>query len=869
MLKRFAYYPFLRYDFTMRLKNYQIETLDILSDFGTKIRESSIADAFHGITGKNYLTTPLPKETPYFCLRVPTGGGKTLLAAYSIGTVAKQLGHRDEPVVLWIAPSTTIVNQTLNALKNPQHPYRQALQDGLNGIDIQVMTMDDALSAGRSRYSGSAVIIVATLQSYRIDIAEGRKVYEQNGSLMNHFSDLPPEVREKLAEPEGHIITSFANVMRLYRPLVIMDEAHNARTPISFDSLKRFAPMAVLEWTATPQLEHNPDKNLYASNILHNVSALQLHNEGMIKFPIELESRSDWQDVLALMIQKRNELEEQAKKLKRYIRPIALLQAQPKNKTKETLTVEVLQKTLVEKLNIPPEYIRIATGNKDDLGSEDLRNENCPVRYIITVEKLREGWDCPFAYVLGSVGNVATDTAVEQLLGRIMRMPDAEPTDSESLNKAYTIVHCQHIAEVARNLKDGLVSSCGFDRHSANEALEVHITDGGLFSQMPITEISLIKPINLSSLPLATRNKLNYDKQHKVLQVKESLTREEHQALREMTPPEDRAAIEENWQRQFKTQTGMDDYAEPLIVPQMIVEAGKRKVLFEPIELDHFDWDLQNYGVALRADEFNGNLQIGERTSIGFNADGGVKDDNFQQVGLDELFFWDKDDWTVAELARWLDNEVHHGGELAYLDKLSSFNWLNRFVNERLKHWNMKILARKRHQLARLAKTMLINRGFDCMKAASEKLFHTQEIITTADNGFACVLKEQEYQPPRLFDASFEFKHHAFRKIYIMNDEEHDCAKYIESNQNVKRWLRNVEHTGFSLPRYTTKYRFYPDFLAELNDGRIAAVEYKGGHLDEPDKEEIGDHWAAVSGGKCVFVWVKDKNWNALEKLNS
>ena len=42
---------------------------------------------------------------------------------------------------------------------------------------------------------------------------------------------------------------------------------------------------------------------------------------------------------------------------------------------------------------------------------------DCPIRYIVTVEKLREGWDCPFAYVLGSVGNVATETAVEQLLG--------------------------------------------------------------------------------------------------------------------------------------------------------------------------------------------------------------------------------------------------------------------------------------------------------------------------------------------------------------------------------------------------------------------------------------------------------------------
>ncbi len=100
--------------------------------------------------------------------------------------------------------------------------------------------------------------------------------------------------------------------MKLRGPVVIMDEAHNARTRISFDSLARFAPLAVLELTATPQQDHDPDKEAYASNVLHAVSALQLQREGMVKLPVELESRDNWLDVLALTVQRRNQLEKRA-----------------------------------------------------------------------------------------------------------------------------------------------------------------------------------------------------------------------------------------------------------------------------------------------------------------------------------------------------------------------------------------------------------------------------------------------------------------------------------------------------------------------------------------------------------------------------
>ena len=100
-------------------------------------------------------------------------------------------------------------------------------------------------------------------------------------------------------EGDGRVIFSLANVLRLRRPVVIMDEAHNARTLLSFDTLRRFNPSCVIELTATPETKHNPTLGHFASNILHHVSARELKAAEIIKLPVKLWTRPDWQQVLA------------------------------------------------------------------------------------------------------------------------------------------------------------------------------------------------------------------------------------------------------------------------------------------------------------------------------------------------------------------------------------------------------------------------------------------------------------------------------------------------------------------------------------------------------------------------------------------
>jgi type III restriction enzyme len=163
------------------------------------------------------------------------------------------------------------------------------------------MDLANALYVSLGTLTGATAVIVSTLAALRVEEIDGRKVYESNGNLQPHFVGLDDALKRKLAtEGDGRVIYSLANVLRLRRPVVIMDEAHNARTPLSFETLTRFHPSCVIEFTATPELNHNPAMQVYASNVLHHVSARELKEAEMIKLPIKLRTRPDWKIVLAI-----------------------------------------------------------------------------------------------------------------------------------------------------------------------------------------------------------------------------------------------------------------------------------------------------------------------------------------------------------------------------------------------------------------------------------------------------------------------------------------------------------------------------------------------------------------------------------------
>jgi type III restriction enzyme len=241
----------------LELRDYQRRSLDELALYLRQAPRFGAKPAFVLQTGRPFREVPGLEDLPYACLRVPTGGGKTLMACHALAIAAREYVQVERVVCLWLVPSNAIREQKLAALRNRQHPYRQAVDGQFSG-QVEVMTLAEALYVTPATLRGATVIIVSTLAALRVEDTDGRKVYESAGALMGHFADITPMQRALLEQADGVVPYSLANVLRLRRPVVIMDEAHNARTPLSFASLVRVTPSCVIEFTATPQTSHNP-----------------------------------------------------------------------------------------------------------------------------------------------------------------------------------------------------------------------------------------------------------------------------------------------------------------------------------------------------------------------------------------------------------------------------------------------------------------------------------------------------------------------------------------------------------------------------------------------------------------------------------
>ncbi len=117
------------------LKQYQKESIGALVEFLEASLALGPAQAFGKVVQKGLpsIYRPMPglPDTPYVCLRIPTGGGKTILGAHIIHAASGFMSN-PFPMVLWLVPTTTIKSQTLEAFKDKRHPYRQALDERFN-----------------------------------------------------------------------------------------------------------------------------------------------------------------------------------------------------------------------------------------------------------------------------------------------------------------------------------------------------------------------------------------------------------------------------------------------------------------------------------------------------------------------------------------------------------------------------------------------------------------------------------------------------------------------------------------------------------------------------------------------------------------
>jgi type III restriction enzyme, res subunit family len=389
-------------------------------------------------------------NTPRVCFKVPTGGGKTFLACNSIKYILDRLPSRKAKVVIWLVPSEAILTQTYDNLSNIAHAYRQQIDKDFGGR-VQVYTKQQVLDGQQfnpTTVNEQLSVIVMSFDSFRITNKDGRKVYQQNGNLQqfSKFISTPDTLVPDVDD------TALVQVLNQLSPIVIVDESHHTTGNLSIEMLRNLNPCFILDLTATPR------KN---SNIISYVDAAQLKEENMVKLPVIVYNRPSKEEVIADAIDLRNRLEDLTKTNAggRYIRPIVLFQAQPRiADNKETF--EKLKERLVQ-AGIPKEEIAIKTAEINELKNQKLNSEDFKIKYIITVNALKEGWDCPFAYILATLANKTSTVDVEQILGRVLRLPYTKQNTSKFLNLSYVLTCSNDFATTINKVVQGL-NDAGF-----------------------------------------------------------------------------------------------------------------------------------------------------------------------------------------------------------------------------------------------------------------------------------------------------------------------------------------------------------------------------------------------------------------------
>ncbi|MEP3350124.1 MAG: DEAD/DEAH box helicase family protein [Hyphomicrobiales bacterium] len=876
------------------LKEYQEASLGA---FRAYLKESDL----HGGETAYVLQTKLPfyqapyvaDGTPYVCLRVPTGGGKTIMGAHAVGIAAKEFLHVANPMVLWLVPSTPILEQTVSALKNQDHAYRAALAKDF-GRNVSILTKSEALAMSRADAEGGACIIVSTIQAFRRELdngkenPEGLKVYQDAGSLMDHFSGLTDEQVARLNTVEGsnRPIASLANLLKLHRPMVIVDEAHNVRSPLSFDTLARFDPSLILELTATPNTEHAPARDKHASNILHSVSAAELKAEQMIKLPIRLTTDRDWRKTVGGALDSRNQLEEAAKaeqaETGEYIRPILLFQAQSKSQADpHRITVEALQKYLLEDKRLPEDQIAVVTGNKTEIDGVDLKDPDCPIRYIITVSKLKEGWDCPFAYVLCSVAEQTSKTAIEQILGRVLRMPQARLKRRDALNRAYAYVASTSFDEAAQRLRDGLVEGSGFNRLEADEIISPQAGLGfDKIADETTHESDTIEDETVTTesideifdkLPSSVKSRVTFNPETKTVAYKGQMTREGRNLLQLATAkiPQFEKVIDRLYatSNNFQTSAAVDDEKPAFIIPRLgFWKQGKLELFGKEHFLD-LPWRLDECDPKAIIGRFKviDESQSGE---IDVTAKGKVEIQFVRRMQGELSAVIQEPSWTLPRLANWLDVGIQH----ADVTKPAAIIFISGAIEALVSSGiELDVLARNKYDLRKALAGLIRDLRAERENGNYQALFasNAESFATSSDMGVIFDEATYAYNQPYSGGTKFDKHYTALIGDLKAEGEEFDCAVYLDRHSDIRYWIRNVENkkTSFWLQLPTGK--FYPDFVALLKDGRILVVEYKGGHLYEQEapKRQIGAVWAEASDGKGLFCMPTARGFSVIDKV--
>ena len=839
----------------MELKTYQRQViadlnryLELMGDTKDYIASFRLFWQEKGVPALGGYQDVLP-GVPNLCFKVPTGGGKTFLACNAVRPVFDALPFTKTKVVVWLVPSDAILTQTVKALKDSRHPYRQKLDVDFGGR-VEVYTKQELLDG--QNFNPTAVteqlsIMVLSYDSFRGRGKEGLKAYQENSNLAAFAKVLgtPKNPIERADE------TALFQVINQLNPLLIVDESHHARSELSIEMITNFNPCFVLDLTATPKKR---------SNIISYVDAVQLKAEHMVKLPVIVYNRSIQSEVLMDTIDLRDKLEEIARAEYQnggmYIRPIALFQAQTKGKEDAT-TFEKLRAELVN-AGIPAEHIAIRTADVNELKNVDLMFRDCPVRYIITVNALKEGWDYPFAYILSSLANKTSQVDVEQILGRILRLPHTTEHEAKSLNMSYVLTSSNDFNNTVQQIIRGL-NCAGFSDRDYRFAEQVEPTKHALAQeQLNLNQQENFVELDGKSIGTQLHQRRESEnsqgstpKADSMLAKAQQAGDEYNKAVQDVGNDTFAAVLPMEVRDKVNTFHIIPQYQESVndllipqffqVIPQSLFTDGDKVLLSKEQLADGFTLKGKAYDIDFgSADDEIVKVDVETGRSV---------PRAYQMDAVDQRYFKAYFNSLPPEsrLRQCKDVMIHQ------LDKLNMVDGgdLRAYVN-------LIVDGMDREQLAAMEKAPL---GFAAkIRTKIETLLeqhYKETFFTWLDRGR--IVCEPYYRLPSVIHPTSSTAIYG-RSLYeaeeSMNALEQDLVKRLTAIPNVMWWHRNIVRHGFAINGY---FNHYPDIMVMTQSGKIIFAETKGEHLindDSREKIELGTAWRNAAGNRYRYYMV-------------
>lgn len=861
----------------MELKNYQIQVISDLERFlELLIEKQSISSAYSTLWNEKGVNVGIDGMPPYktelagvpqVCFKVPTGGGKTFLAANSIKPIFDSMPHIHPKAVVWLVPSDAILTQTYRTLTDKNHDYRKKIDVDF-GNKVEIYSKQQLLNGQNfnpTSVSDNLSVFVLSYDSFRTSKKDGRKAYQENGSLL-------PFVRFK--QDSGSLLedtdeTALIQVIRKLNPVVIVDESHHATSKLSKEMLQNFNPSFVLDLTATP-------KN--GSNIISFVDARQLKAENMVKLPVIVYNRKSQEDVFVSAISLRRKLENEAveeqKNGGRYIRPIVLFQAQPRTNDDST-TYDKIKHTLID-MGIPESEIAIKTADRDELKNIDLSSKDCSIRYIITVNALKEGWDCPFAYILATVANRTSSIDVEQILGRILRLPNTRKNEREVLNLSYVITSSNAFYATLDKVVAGL-NAAGFT--SKDYRIDDYVEQDTEFSVEQAgniqTELKLdndvtddtnnvsdeIDPLNIDFVreqisPFVNNDNMESQSQSEVNDVVTDML--DHAKTQNELYWQDFEETEEylpvppevgNKMKHYKVNQLYASEAGQIEIPQFMIETGRS--LFSEHE----------HQVLTKENLYAGFSLLDKDTVIDFDS----IDSEIARIDIDDSDAmpkaWKLQGFDSQNVKQWFDEQPSDRKMRLCKDMIIKKLSKNNAINDRdLEVYVDRIIQNlTEDQLTDMEQTpgiyvLKINKKVNSLlnEYAKKMFFEWVE-----QDKISC---QSSYKLPKEI-SSTETIASIPKSLY--NEEEKFDTEYerkvvmeLSSLNNIKWWHRNMARKGFAI---NGAVNAYPDLMVRTESGKLLLIETKGDQLENSEskeKAEIGAKWAEMAGRMYKYYMV-------------